>query len=198
VRRADVHSPRGLDEVDGSGSVGAPPPSDSEKPEDRARAVIGAFFGAGRAAADRLVPVLLDVQSAIGFIPPGVVEEIAERVALSAVQVEGVLTSHRCFSTRPRGRFRIRVCGGADCRMAGSGWLLDATAVATGAEVGGTSEDGLFSVELASCLDCCARAPAIAVGDEVHGPLTPESLDLLVRRLRSASRQSDGRVSGDD
>jgi NADH-quinone oxidoreductase subunit E len=55
-----------------------------------------------------------------------------------------------------------------------------------GIDVGQTTADGAFTLELASCLGVCGVAPAIMINEEMFGKLTPERLDAILEERRNA------------
>ena len=47
-----------------------------------------------------------------------------------------------------------------------------------------TTDDGLFTLEFTSCIGCCEMAPAIQIGGNVYGNLTPEKLSGIIDEYR--------------
>ena len=47
-----------------------------------------------------------------------------------------------------------------------------------------TSDDGLFTLEIVSCLGACGLSPVVMVNDTVHASMTPEKARALVEELR--------------
>ena len=47
-----------------------------------------------------------------------------------------------------------------------------------------STEDGLFTVEIVSCLGACGLAPVVVVNDEVHSKMTPEKAQALISELK--------------
>ena len=47
-----------------------------------------------------------------------------------------------------------------------------------------TSDDGLFTLEIVSCLGACGLSPVVMVNDTVHAAMTPEKARALVEQLR--------------
>jgi NADH-quinone oxidoreductase subunit E len=56
--------------------------------------------------------------------------------------------------------------------------------------MGETTADGLFTLLPVCCIGYCDRSPAILVNQRVYGPLTPESLEALLERLKSGSQET--------
>ena len=63
--------------------------------------------------------------------------------------------------------------------------MLTALQEATGlTEKKSISEDGLFSIEIVSCLGACGLSPVVMVNDTVHAAMTPDKARDLVADLR--------------
>ena len=101
--------------------------------------------------------------------------------------VHGVATFYTMFSLAPRGRHIIRLCDSPPCHLMGSTSVLDYLKEKLGIDVGETTPDGAFTLELASCLGVCGVAPAIMINDEMFGKLTPERVDGILEERRKGS-----------
>ena len=83
-------------------------------------------------------------------------------------------------------KYVIQVCRGTACHVRKSAKVLQAIFDATGTSPEKlSSDDGLFRIEIVSCLEQCAMAPVITVNDKVHGGLTPETAVELIEQLRN-------------
>ena len=50
--------------------------------------------------------------------------------------------------------------------------------------MGETTPDGVFTIEYASCLGCCDMSPAVRIGSELYGNLTPEKISGILAQYR--------------
>jgi len=128
-----------------------------------------------------LIPILQDVQAEIGYLPPEVMERIAERAGVPASQVFGVASFYSQFRLEPVGKHIIRVCHGTACHVQGARAITEAILNELDVEEGGTTEDGKFTVEPVACLGCCSLAPVIMIGEDAFGRLTPDEARRIVR-----------------
>ena len=79
----------------------------------------------------------------------------------------------------------LKVCRGTACHVRKSGNVLQALYDATGlSESKPTSDDGLFTIEIVSCLGACGLSPVVMVNDTVHPSMTPEKAADLIEELR--------------
>jgi NADH-quinone oxidoreductase subunit E len=113
------------------------------------------------------------------------IEACADYLHVPYSYVHGVATFYTMFSLAPRGRHIIRLCDSPPCHLMGSTSTLDYLKQRLGVDVGQTTADGAFTLELASCLGVCGVAPAIMINDEMFGKLTPERIDTILEERRS-------------
>jgi formate dehydrogenase subunit gamma len=140
---------------------------------------------------DALMPMLHAVQERLGYIPADAVPEIARALNLSRAEVHGVISFYHDFRTAPAGRSIIRVCRAESCQAMGAVELAAHIQKRLGIEFGQTSADGEYTLSPVYCLGNCACSPAIVVGADIHGRVTPERFDeifsAIPRRGRDAS-----------
>ena len=133
--------------------------------------------------ADSLIPILHEVQQNLRQLPDNVTQAIADYLKVPVSKVYGVATFYSLFSTIPKGKYIIRVCGSAPCYILGTTNLLKAIEKELGIKPGETSADFKFTLEHTSCLGVCGVAPAIMINDEVYGNLTEEKLSAVLKKL---------------
>ena len=134
---------------------------------------------------DSLIPILQEVQGAHGYLSREAILQIGRHLGLSVTKVYGVATFYSQFRFRPPGKFHVEVCRGTACHVSGSAGVLDAVVRVLGIQPDETSRDGLFSLETATCLGACAKAPGVAVNGEFHGGVTPDLLRALFDSCRA-------------
>jgi formate dehydrogenase subunit gamma len=128
-----------------------------------------------------LIEILHDVQQSFGCVPDHAVPVIAHELNLSRADVHGVVTFYHHFRRSPPGRRVVRLCRAESCQ-AMDGRALEAYARQhLGICPGETTADGEITLEAVDCLGLCACSPAVMIGDEVHGRVTPERLDQLLQ-----------------
>ena len=115
-----------------------------------------------------LIPVLQTAQGMFGYLPEAVIKRICLGLGLSYSQVAGVVGFYSFFSTTPRGKHVVRVCMGTACYVRGGKRVLAAIKEKLGIDVGETTQDRMFSLEIARCFGACGLAPTMTIDDEVH------------------------------
>lgn len=130
------------------------------------------------------LPALHAVSEALGYVPREAVVEIAELLELAPAQVQDTLSFYGFFrQDEPQGRHRVWVCRSISCACREGEGLLDYLCEKLGIRPGQTTGDGRITLEFAECLGACDLAPAILVGDTLHGDMTREKIDELLDSL---------------
>jgi len=126
-----------------------------------------------------LIPLLHDVQMAVGYIPPEAIPRIASGLGLFPSQVQGVISFYTQFYTEPRGKNIVRVCRGTACHVRGAKTILKLVKQELGLEEGETTPDMEYTLETVACIGVCALAPNIVINQETHGNLNPKKVTRL-------------------
>ena len=126
-----------------------------------------------------LIPLLHDVQLAVGYIPPQAIPSIASGLGLFPSQVQGVISFYTQFYTEPRGKNIVRVCRGTACHVRGGKTILKLVKQELGLEEGETSPDMEYTLETVACIGVCALAPNIVINQDTHGNLNPKKVARL-------------------
>lgn len=147
-----------------------------------------------RGKAGALIPVLQTCQAICGYLPESVLKRVAVGLDKPYSEVAGVVGFYSFFSTVPRGRHMIRVCLGTACYVRGGKEILDALKQRLHVDVGGTTADRTFSLEVARCFGACGLAPAIMIDEDVHQRVKPTKLQSILNEYRE--RDEGAEVGG--
>jgi len=138
---------------------------------------------------DILINVLHKMQKHFNnFIPPEAVEIVAKECGVPLSKVYEVLTFYTMFSTKPRGKYIIRVCASLPCHVTGGREIVETLKEVLGIDFGETTEDGLFTLEKTSCLGLCGVSPVIMINEDFYGNLTPERVREIIEEIRKKER----------
>ena len=132
-----------------------------------------------------LIPVLQIAQGIFGYLPEETLKRIALRLGKSYSEVAGVVGFYSFFSTVPRGKHLIRVCLGTACYVRGGKRVLDNLKQELKIDVGSTTEDRQFSLEVARCFGACGLAPTIMIDEEVHQRVKPQRIRAILDGYRN-------------
>ena len=133
-----------------------------------------------------LLQVLHAVQARLAFIPRAAIPVIAEALNLSRAEVHGVVTFYHHFRQAPPGRHVLQLCQAEACRSMHCENLTAHVKQRLGIEFHETTADGRYTLAPVYCLGMCACAPAMMIDDELHGRVTPERFDELLRQPEPA------------
>lgn len=134
-----------------------------------------------------LIPVLQIAQGLFGYLPENVLKRISLGLNKSYSEVAGVVDFYSFFSTQPRGKYLIRVCLGTACYVRGGKRLLDEIKKQLEIDVGETTPDQLFSLDVARCFGACGLAPVITINDTVHQRVKETKLRKLLNSYRTGT-----------
>lgn len=128
------------------------------------------------------IPVLHEAQEIYGYLPIEVQTMIAEGLDVPLAEVYGIVTFYTQFSLNPKGQYPIGVCLGTACYVKGSGDILEKIKELLGIDVGECTEDGKFSLDATRCIGACGLAPVMTIGDDVHGRLTVDDVEDILKK----------------
>jgi NADH-quinone oxidoreductase subunit E len=134
-----------------------------------------------------LIPLCHLAQQQDGWLRPEAMSEIADLVGVTAAEVRGTATFYDMLHTEPVGTYVVSVCTNIACLLGGAQELLEHAESALGVRAGGTSPDGVITLEESECLADCDRTPCVQVNHRYVGGQTAESFDQLVADLRSGA-----------
>ena len=130
-----------------------------------------------------MMPILQEAQEIYGYLPIEVQKMIADGLGCPLEQVYGVSTFYSQFTLEPKGEHVARVCLGTACYVRGGKSVLDAFKKKLGIDVGETTPDRLFTLEVGRCFGACGMAPVVMVNDDVHQRVKPSRVGDLVAKL---------------
>jgi NADH-quinone oxidoreductase subunit E len=141
-----------------------------------------------------VMPLLHMAQQDGGYITEADLKEIAEICEISPTEVASILGYYTMFHDKPEGRIRLMVCTDVACRLRGAREYLAALCNELGMAPGGTTRDGMVTIEEVKCIAACDHAPVFQsqIGDEIeyHENQNPgrtlDWLNLMVSSMKSA------------
>ena len=132
-----------------------------------------------------LIPLLHLAQEQDGYLTDDAMRHIAELVGATPAEVKGTAGFYEMFRFEPVGTYLVNVCTNISCLLWGGEELLEHACESLGTEVGGTTDDGMFTVEEAECIAACTEAPCLQVNYRYRNRVTPDDFDRLVEDLRA-------------
>lgn len=136
-----------------------------------------------------LIPMLLYCQDEVGSITEELIQECADRLGMSRLQVDEVVGYYSMLHKRPMGKYHVQVCTNISCLLVGGEELMEHASRKLGLGHKQVSADGLISLEEVECMGACSWAPAIQINYDFHHKVTPEMFDRLMDDLRKVPQK---------
>ena len=129
-----------------------------------------------------LIATLHMVQDAAGYLSQEQMNAVSQLAQIPLAKVTGVATFYHYFRLQPRGKHMINLCMGTACYVKGADKIGQRIMNELGIQFGETTKDGLFSLESTRCLGTCGLAPVVMIDDQVHGPVSPAEVSLILEK----------------
>ena len=131
-----------------------------------------------------LIQILHMAQAIFGYLPPEVQHFIAQKMDLPNSKVNSVLTVYSFFSTKPKGKYTVGICLGTACYVRGGKDVLNRLREVLSVDVGETTNDKMFTLEVMRCIGACGLAPAMSVNGKVYKQVNPNKVQAILGMLR--------------
>jgi NADH-quinone oxidoreductase subunit E len=129
------------------------------------------------------------IQQERGWVSPESEQEVADYIGMPAIAVHEVVTFYNMYNQQPTGQFKLNVCTNLPCQLRNGQQALQYLCDKLGVEAGGTTPDGLFTVQQCECLGACADAPVMLVNDrDMVSYMSNDKLDQLVDVLKTQAK----------
>ncbi len=138
-----------------------------------------------------MLPLLHLAQEQDGYLSEAGIEEVATMTGTTPADVRGTAAFYDMFHLEPVGQYVVGVCTNIACLIAGGEELLEHASKKLGCAVGGTSSDGMFTLEETECLADCNIAPCVQVNHRYVRTTTPDSFDAMIGEIREGKRTDE-------
>jgi NADH-quinone oxidoreductase subunit E len=129
------------------------------------------------------------VQHEQGWVSAEAEETVAAYLGMPPIAVREVTTFYNMYNQQPVGRFKLNVCTNLPCQLRDGQHALEHLCHRLGIEEGGTTADGLFTVQKSECLGACADAPVMLVNDrQMVSTMSDARVDELVDTLKASAK----------
>jgi NADH:ubiquinone oxidoreductase subunit E len=155
---------------------------------EKVRGVLDKFTDKKRGS---LIPMLQELQEANGYLTRDMLIQVGGRLGIPVSKVYGVASFYNQFRFQAPGLYKIQVCRGTACHVKGSLGVLEAIKRDLKIDAGQTTRDGLFSIEVVSCVGACGLAPVICINGEFFAGVTPESVVEILATFRRKAANNE-------
>ncbi|MFM8562646.1 MAG: NADH-quinone oxidoreductase subunit NuoE [Acidimicrobiia bacterium] len=153
----------------------------SEENVRLAKEIIGRYPRARSAT----IPLLHLAQQQDGHLTNEAMAHIGELVGATSAEVYGTASFYEMFKFEPVGKYLVNICGTLSCALMGAEDLMHHAEERLGVRLGGTTDDGMFTLERAECQAACTEAPCLQVNYRYRFRVTNDDFDALVDDLAS-------------
>jgi len=127
------------------------------------------------------------VQQERGWVSTESEKEVADYLGMPPIAVHEVTTFYNMYNQQPVGKFKLNVCTNLPCQLRDGQAALAHICKKLHVAVGGTTTDGMFTVQQSECLGACADSPVMLVNDRTMCSfMSNDKLDQLVEGLKKA------------
>ena len=131
-----------------------------------------------------LMMILSDIQKEFGYIPLEVQELVSDRTGIPVAEIYGVVTFYSFFSLKPKGKYVIGCCLGTACYVKGAQNVIDKFSEVLDITPGGTTEDGLFTLDALRCIGACGIAPAVSINGKVYPKVSVDMVPSIIAEYK--------------
>ena len=161
---------------------------------ERAQAHIAKYPPGRQASA--VLPLLDLAQRQMGWVPRAAMDYVGGLLGMPPIRVYEVATFYTMFNLRPVGKYLLQACTTTPCWLRGSDEVVAACERKLGIGMGGTTEDGLFTLVEVECLGACVNAPILQVNDDFYEDLDGPATEALLDAFQAGSPPPPGSVLG--
>ncbi|RZL59369.1 NADH-quinone oxidoreductase subunit NuoE [Variovorax guangxiensis] len=141
-------------------------------------------------AQSAVMACLAIVQQEQGFVSLESEKVVADFLGMPQIAVHEVTTFYNMYNQQPTGRFKLNVCTNLPCQLRDGVTALSHLEKKLGVTMGGTTDDGMFTLQQSECLGACADSPVMLVNDRTMCSfMSNEKLDQLIDGLRASSKE---------
>ncbi len=134
-----------------------------------------------------LLPALHEAQKVYGWLPPEILDEVAEYIGIHPAQVREVASFYTMYNLKPVGKYHMKICTNVACALRGADELVAHCEKKLGIRVGETTPDAKFTLAEEECLGACGTAPAMMLNEDYYENLNERKMDEIIQRLGGGS-----------
>lgn len=136
-----------------------------------------------------VMPLLHLAQEEYGWVSPEGIQEVAELCEMELTQVKSIAGFYTMYSENPKGKYWLQVCTDLPCALRGADQFYEDLKAYLGVDDGGTTEDGMFTVEHVMCLAACDKAPMLQCNFHYVENLDMEKMKQKIEEWRAEAKK---------
>lgn len=132
-----------------------------------------------------VMAALAIAQDETGWLPPEIMQDIADYLGMPAIAVQEVATFYNMYNTKPVGKYKISVCTNLPCALSGGEKAAHHLKHKLGIDYKETTADGQFTLVEGECMGACGDAPVMLVNNKrMCSWMSDDKIDALVEELK--------------
>ncbi|MDY0076837.1 MAG: NAD(P)H-dependent oxidoreductase subunit E [Bacteroidales bacterium] len=140
---------------------------------------------------NRLMDILIDIQETIGYISSEAIEEIAQLLDMSRIDVEQTITFYHFFSTKPKGKYAVYLNTSPVAYMFGRDAIKETFEKELGIKFGNVTKDGLVGLYDTPCIGMNDQEPAAIINHKIFTRLTPYRIREIVKQMKEGKNMDE-------
>ena len=143
-----------------------------------------------------VLPLMYLAQEEYGYMSKEAMRDVAAMLDMDPTEVLSLAGFYTLFYEEPVGKYVLEICNDLPCALRGADELVEKACHKLGISLGGTTEDGMFTVKTVMCLAACDKAPMLQVNLKYEEDLDEEKFDALITRLREEAARGEASYHG--
>jgi len=129
---------------------------------------------------DDLIPILQEIQDAIGFLSEEAIVKVGKYLNIPASKVYGLATFYNQFRFEAKGKYHIQICNGASCHVHTNTLIINELYKKLAIKNGEITKNGNFSFEETSCMGACGFGPVMSINGKYFTKLNVKKLNEVI------------------
>lgn len=129
---------------------------------------------------ENLIPILQDIQQEQGYLTEEAISQVGRYLNLPASKIYSLATFYNRFRFQPRGKYHLQLCRGTSCQLHQAGRIEKKISRKLDLGDGQTTSDGLFSLEVVSCMGACGLGPVLSVNERYYTGVTEDRAEEII------------------
>ena len=138
-----------------------------------------------------VLPLMYLAQEEYGYMSKEAMRDVAAVLDMDPTEVLSLAGFYTLFYEEPVGKYVLEICNDLPCALRGADEFVEKACHKLGISLGGTTEDGMFTVKTVMCLAACDKAPMLQVNLKYEENLDEEKFDALITRLREEAERGE-------
>lgn len=139
-----------------------------------------------------VMPLLFLAQREEGYINKAAMQDIAGMLDITETDVAAIVGFYTLYHDKKEGKYRMQVCTDLPCALRGADEFMQNLCSNLGIKVGGTTPDGVVTLEAVTCLAACDKAPMFQTqgpgGIKYHENMNVDRTMELIGTLKNSVR----------